>query len=589
MRVQGCKSCRESRGQRPFAGCGAAPHCFLFLFNPEGNLLWNRNKIKKLKKIAKEIAVLFSCAATVWLGGVVTVEAKDKIIYVPIDNRPVNMEQVMDVAQRAGYDIVVPPLEIVGSWNQYGDPERMWDWVRQEAPTAKAAVLSTDSLLYGSLVGSRLSEETTDTIMERARKFEQLRKDFPRLPIYALGTIRRTPSYNVSDGVEPTYYGTYGARIFRYTALKDKESMGLASGRELREMKKLEADIPAEYLDDWFAKRERNYRANQYFVDLTWQGAFNYFLLGCDDSAPFSRTHMESRYLAERGKDIGKTKFIVASGADELGMLMVARAINDMRRDIPLVYVEYNEGKGSETIPSYSNDNIKDDVDAAITAMGGIVTNAPERAELVVAVHTNHNGTTMEASSPKNTKRLRGSVKHFTETVKDMLNKGYPVGVADIATSNGSDNSLMEQLRKDDLLFKLRAYGGWNTATNTTGFLIGSGVLTRFMEQDDIYALLMTRYLDDWVYQANDRQILASMLPELPGEMDANRLGGKWGAANLANNELARQFMQENLRLPEGYVYRHLKMWLPWNRLFECNPQVTLYTEAELARIKAME
>lgn len=62
------------------------------------------------------------------------------------------------------------------------------------------------------------------------------------------------------------------------------------------------------------------------------------------------------------------------------------------------------------------------------------------------------------------------NTQHFVRMVDAAVAAGYPVGIADIAFSNGADNALMNRLRSAGLLYKIRAYTGWNTATNSTGF-----------------------------------------------------------------------------------------------------------------------
>ena len=93
----------------------------------------------------------------------------------------------------------------------------------------------------------------------------------------------------------------------------------------------------------------------------------------------------------------GKTRFQAMAGIDEIGMLMLTRAVNDMRRDVPFVYVRYNWGKGEFTIPSYSDEKIGDSIASAITAAGGMQVKSPEKADLVLTVNTNPNGKTYEA------------------------------------------------------------------------------------------------------------------------------------------------------------------------------------------------
>ena len=203
--------------------------------------------------------------------------------------------------------------------------------------------------------------------------------------------------------------------------------------------------------------------------------------------------------------------------ADELGMVMLCRAILDDKRDIPFVYMAYNIGKGRDTIPAYSNEKIGDDMDNTIIAAGGMQIPAPERAELILAINTNPDGKTGEANSPANTTKPRQGTKPFVNMVKDFVSKGYPTAVADIAYGNGADNALMNELHKADLQFKLLAYGGWNTATNTTGFLLGTGLLAKWMDRPAQEELMLTRYLEDWGYQANVRQSLGSAVWSQPG------------------------------------------------------------------------
>ena len=505
-----------------------------------------------------------------------TCHATDKIIYIPIDNRPVNLSQAVYPVKRLGYEVVTPPENLLGNWNQSGNPDELWNWLKKEAPTAKAAVLSTDSLIYGSLVDSRVHSINAATITERTKRFQNFAADFPRLAIYGFGTVMRTPNYNYSANTAPPYYATHGAAIFQYTALKDKEEMGTITRRERKQLTKLSEDIPAEYLDDWYSRRAHNYDANAMFLDLTAANVFNYFLLGCDDSAIYSQTHLESRHLKEHCKDLGKTRAVVTSGADELGMLMLGRAVNDIRKNIPFFYVQYNVGKGGDTIPTYANAKIKDDIKDAIRAVGGIEVPDPARADLVIAVNTAYNGKTIEASDAANTTKPHRGTMPFVNMVKDFLDKGYPVGIADIACGNGADNALMEQLKKEKLLFRLTAYGGWNTATNSSGFLLGSGVFAKWLDTGDIYTLLMTRYLDDWAYQANVRSKLSALLPSLPGELDGAYLGSKWDGANEQATLLIADFADENIHLPNDYICQNLTVRLPWHRLFECNPLFTI-------------
>lgn len=505
------------------------------------------------------------------MGEAAAVGAGKKILFIPLDNRPITDRNTRDVATKLGFEVVTPPDSLLGTREHNGDPEKLWQWLGENARGADAAVISTDAMIYGSLVGSRNHDLDQKTILERVNRFQGFHESHPRLPVYAFGTILRTLlSATHSGGMEPAEYEKHAVSIYRYSILRDKIDMGMRSRKETREYERLEQEIPQRVLGDWKHRHQLNYSANEALVDLAGKDVFSFLFLGGDDSAPLSQTHYESRHLKEYGKDLGKTRFQVISGADELAMVMLCRAINDRMGDIPFVYTAYNEGMGRNTIPKYCNEKIGDDVEATIVAAGGMSVPTPERAEMVFAINTNPDGKTGEANSPSNTLRPRKGTKHFTSMVKDLVEKGYAVGVGDITYANGADNALMEQFRKEGLQFRIRAYGGWNTATNSTGFLIGTGLLNKWMDKRAAEELMLTRYLDDWAYQANVRTRLSNELWNLPGEGDGANLGGKRAAADEQTKEWILAFAKENIQLPEGLSLSSLRITHPWNRLFEC-------------------
>ena len=497
------------------------------------------------------------------------------ILYIPIDNRPCNLKQVAEVAEKLGYKILTPPEKFLGTGatpEKFGKPAELWTWLNDNAAGVQAAVISTDAMLYGSLVGSRQHNLTAEEILNRAEKFSDFKKNFPYLPIYVFGTIMRTPIGGVSTStLEPEYYRQYGTAIFEYTALKDKQETEKLSRKEQKQLAWLDYYIPNEHKEDWFARREKNFNANKYFIDCLKSGKFEYFLIGCDDNTIFSQTHLESRHLREYAAGYEKSQFQVTGGADELGMLMVSRAINKDLHEIPFVTTFYNAGKGGDTIPNYSNEKISTSVYDAIFAAGGLPIPAPERADLVLAVNTNFDGKTFEAGSEKNIITPSKSIKNFMQILNNLTEKNYPVAVADIAFANGADNSLMEQLKNKNLQFKLQAYGGWNTPTNASGFVIGEGVLTKFMTESEKNSLLLTRYFDDWIYQANVRPFLIKNLDKFSGEGHQFGLNEKFDGVKLKATELISDFAKKNIRLPNGNLIKNISVDFTWNRLFEAD------------------
>ena len=502
----------------------------------------------------------------------------DKILFIPHDNRPISDKQTAEVVKKLGYDVVVPPDNILGDRDNLGDPNALWTWLDNNALEAKAAVISSDSLVYGSLVGSRKHNYSRNEVAERVERFSQFRKANPKMSLYVFGSIMRTPRSGEASGhEEPAYYRSYGSDIFRYTVLKDKEEVEGLSRRENKEKAFLEELIPQKNLSDWLGRRAKNFAVNEDLIRLTRKNVFDYLVLGRDDNAPYSQTHLESRHLNESGKDLDKTKFQTMAGIDEMAMLLLARAVNNMRQETPSVYTRYNWGRGPYTVPAYSDEKISISIRDAITAAGGEAVTKPEQADLVMMVNTNPNGKTYEANERNNDGEEREGTQYFADLVSEYVGKGYPVGIADIAFANGSDNALMEQLRKRNLLFKIRAYSGWNTPTNSSGFLIGEGMLVRHMKKDDVDALLLTRYLDDWAYQANVRNTIARQLTWLRGDGVYGSLDTKREAVSLRTQKMLSRFASQNL--PALSTLEEIHVYFPWNRMFESDIQHQEYKE----------
>ena len=238
---------------------------------------------------------------------------------------------------------------------------------------------------------------------------------------------------------------------------------------------------------------------------------------------------------------------------------------------MPFVYVRYNMGEGARVVPSYSDEAIDKTIRSHVIMAGGVYVTTPARADLVLLVNTNPNGETYEANDAGNTEKSRFSTRYFMNMLEEELAEGRPVGIADIAYANGSDNALMAALRDKDLLFRLQAYSGWNTPTNSTGFVLGQGMLVPRMSDESRKRLLYTRYLDDWGYQANVRQNLSATLGYFKGQGSGGNLNEKRAQTEASATLRMQTFAGWNL--PKFLDVKQIKVTMPWNRLFECYPQ----------------
>lgn len=488
----------------------------------------------------------------------------ERILFIPLDNRPVCYEYVLDTMHKANVDIKTPPPEMLPSGRKNGDVEGMLSWLEREAPHASAVVMSTDALIYGGLVGSRTHELPLSELEKRVERLLNI-VDNMHVQVYAYSTIMRTPRMSTGR-VEPPYYAQYGAQIFRYTQLQDmSESVGLSS-RESKEFTKLKAQIPTAFLNDWQTRRDKNLEINKMLIAATQADKFSYFVLGKDDTAQFSASHREATILAKLSAGLGKDKYGNFVGADQLGMVLCMRAIADFKGTIPFVYAQYNQGVGAQTIPTYEDGPVGNTVEAHIWALGGYPTKFLERADLVLMVNTPINGKTLEAAAAVNTDyNTVNKPAKFLQRSNEYLLKGYPVAIGDVAYGNGADNALMQQIFNDSLEYSLAAYAGWNTASNTLGYAMVQGLLAKDMSVANKNKVILVRYADDWGYQANVRgQIYTSIV--YPNNLNGQDLG--------SSTPMVQQQVQSSLRTFMGLYTELIDMskldaTLPWDRMFE--------------------
>lgn len=526
-------------------------------------------------KYLKQLLCLFLMMIVVYVPNVVFASLNKTIIFVPHDNRPISFKQTADNIRDLGYEVLTPPEELLGNReNPYAKPEELSKWVIENAKKADAAVISSDSMVYGSLVASRKHNLSEDVVLARVHNFEKIHQTNPNMKLYVFGSIMRTPQTSEASGSEDAnYYAQYGTDIARYTALTDKLEQDGLTHKERKQLKQYEQKIPKVALDDWLSRRQGNFLVSKNLIDLARNDVITYLALGCDDNAKYSQTNKERRALDNYGSDLGELKYQSVAGIDEIGYVLLTRAVNNLQGDIPFVSVHYAKGTGENTIPAYSNEPIKNSIATHIKMAGGMKVNSDKRADLVFMVNTNFDGTTGAANDLNNVYIPNENIIDFVNMVDEAVQANKKVGIGDITFGNGSDNALMFSLYGKNLLDKLNAYSGWNTPTNSTGYALAMGMGANYTDRVGILKMLEVRYLDDWLYQANIRQAVANRLNSMPGEGDyGNTKTRTLPAEKLATEALQKMIADYGLEKFEGQSYvADAQIRFPWQRMFEAD------------------
>ena len=534
-----------------------------------------KNHLKKFLPLVFSITVATASA-----------EAAGTILFLPQDNRPVSYQQTIEVAEYAGFKLIYPKENILSRGpDTPGNADALLKFTEANIKGADAAVIATDALLYGGLIPSRKHEISAEKLRERVKRIEKIAEDNPHTKIYLFASLMRTPKDGAAAGVEePSYYlqkgptgFEIGADIFRYTALCDKEEIEGLTDAEKAEKDEIIGRLPQPIWQDWMERRNKNFNATLSLLELTKKGAVEALVVGRDDNAPLSQTHLENRKLIKKANELNlpQNKFVSMAGIDEFNLLLLARAANELNRKVPSVYVEYARGKGGATIPAFSDVPISESITKEITIAGGVVVDRPNNADVVLMVNTDYEGRTGAANdwNPKytdfpNDGFEREGATEFFDRVKSYANLGYPVAIADIAFANGADYYLMRNLRDNKMFYKIKAYAGWNTPTNSAGYAIAEAMFAKYTPEDKKNKILLRRYLDDWVYQTVVRTRIYGLLyhrgePERYLHLDDAKTRIEEEATDLMWKFAKKELPHEN-------AFDNFVVTLPWNRMFEC-------------------
>ena len=525
--------------------------------------------MKSSKLLFTCIAFLNFILATVF--GVIfpeaVVQAREKekgaFIFIPLDDRPVCYSYPVKVMEAAGYKILTPPEKFLATRTTPADTEKLWKWLESRAEKVDAAVISTDALIYGGLVASRTHMLPMAALEAKVNRLKDLQMD-KDIRFYGFSTLMRTPRESYGN-VEPAYYSNVGPAIYRYSQLSDKSDLHAESLLEDFEVGAFERNLAKAHLKDWLDRRNKNMEVNRQLAMLARMGRFDYFSIGKDDNAPLSHTHMEARKISFSNADVSDESFQILPGVDQLGLLLLTRAANELSGTVPKVYQMYVEGVGPKTVPQYSDLPLGTSVPEQIIAAGGKIVYQPEAADVVLAINTPANGTMYDSTSLSNQYFASPANKRYIANLGKMLERGVNISLADVAFSNGGDNGFMNEMSLRGYTDKLSAYNGWNTADNTIGFAIAQGMLAPKIEKEKQLMLMRERVLDDWYYQSNARRLITDELEK------AKKTEFKYTLNDMMPKVRKQAFDIMN-RLAANYditAGTKFDVVFPWNRLFE--------------------
>ncbi len=489
-----------------------------------------------------------------------------RIAFLPLDDRPVTRGAFLALAAAAGVQVVTPPASMLGARRQPADVEALWAWVHGEGADADLLIASAELLIYGGLVPSRIGHEPLDRCLALATRFAEARCRSPhRRWLVSASNLRLPATPDASE--EPEYWAEYGPQIFAYSYHADRfAETGDPASR--RQAEAAEEAVPRVVLADVTARRARNLTVLLSLVAQAARGDVDGLLIGQDDAAEYGLTRRDLRAVASAITDQqASSRAWVTYGTDELAVRLLGRAWLAAQGQSPGVRVVYAYPDNRDAIPRYEGQGLDRTVSSHIVSVG---CRRVERDEALSLFVHNFPGAQEEALSQ--TSYDARALGPFLNAVSAAA-QGGQFSIADVRYSNGADRTFVERLLGIPRVSAMLAYGGWNTSSNTIGMVLAQAVLP---PGPAAHAFTIIRFLDDWAYQADVRQRLASqVVPRYPGAA-AQRLGPALAAcAEAGRTWLEREYVP-GLEQCFGRRITITRIRFPWERLFEVDLAVTV-------------
>ncbi len=526
-----------------------------------------------------------------------------QVIYVPLDDRPVNAARPHLLAQMVDYELIAPPAILLGRYRTPGRPEELADWLTAQVDEPHAAdclILSLDMLVYGGLVASRSSQLSLEEAIARLEVLAQLKKQAPGIPIYASSVILREAPDSCTSGMDE-----HRQELQQYSQLATEAGRSDAENQYSEETG---TGLPAAILRRYRQVRERNHQINLRAIEELAAERIDFLALPQDDARPAGLPQVEQARLQDRIEQLAvDERAMIYPGTDEVGMTLFARFVHRHMEKQPAIKVQWVDPAASERVAPYEDRSISETVAAQVDVVGGRLTQQAAQADLVLLVNP-----PKESDDEDRESLIR---KSLTDIEQAASTRG--VAICDVATPNGADDELVNALLDSELnLVELLAFSGWNTAANSIGSALAHATLRLIARQDkgafDLahlftnfapmrylqllnslinterahLQLLFLSLIDDWLYQTRLRPQLKEELHQLvdDGSSDLTELYPR--AQQVLSNQLAqaaadlwmKHFWGKScVQVGEGEERNDIvlaeleetRVELPWRRLFE--------------------
>ena len=430
------------------------------------------------------------------------------IAYVPLDDRPDNVERAVYLAESLGYQLAMPetddyrtrlqdqPLNENGT--QYGDRADLYEWVlAQEAAGCDRYILSLDQMLSGGLVNSRSMWEpepvtlSDGTILTEKELLDNLLTTLdadPNNQVWLLESVMRlAPTVGYDhwdlDGYNALRaYGMEGRPVLEGDALTISNiEADYRLGSDGTVLPLLEFDLEEWEVAEYLAARTRKLTLSDQMLETVAQPGYENFhvLIGIDDSSvEDSIQKNEIAYL----RSLLREGDALLSGVDDLAFKAIAR-----------LYLDETGWQGADVTVQYFGGT--EDQPACDYDYQPLTTIVEEHAAFFDLTLTAENPdlTILVLTQPADETQKAAYYGALIDTLNDCREAGMPTILID--AGNGTyGTAFHDALTKETELGWLLSYAGFLDMAIVTGTALSHGVAR--------YAALQSGKADTGMHQA---------------------------------------------------------------------------------------
>ncbi|GAB6992025.1 DUF4127 family protein [Paenibacillus pini] len=451
------------------------------------------------------------------------------ILYVPLDDRPANLDDVVVQGRSAGINVITPSVNDIKnrldsqktatdttldttSSPTYGNTANIKQFILNNAASVDGFIISTDMLAYGGLIGSRRLrasggdsypnyDATTTNLLDVIR---QVKQSYPHKPIYVLDTIMRLATTAFAGGLATAAYTESRSLMQQprksFTAFND-----ILNGYNLSPTSSSYGSTVNFNKDEYYNTRQHKFKSNYYILDqLAKLGYIDFLAVGVDDANTQGVQINEIKFVEGRinawlGGTGGQNpdRAIILPDADGLGHALMARMANHLYRSgsKPGYAVQYYGPHGSTITSTYEYMDVHQNIQRHVDIIGGQNVTCSPNVEIIAITDVN---------------QVTSAVSRIETNAANHL----PTIVIDFVGQGPADATVTEALLGCPQTGRILGYSAWNTPGNKIGIALGMGQAryayliaeTKASALDAAMnahgSLLFKRFLKDYYYKA---------------------------------------------------------------------------------------